>query len=97
MAKRPQVLPDVDDDAATPPKQPAGTHDVDHAIRLLEWGRRNGFIIGPTLKVGETTMQVQDLRVIKREGLRGDVPPDKGIYAEHGLDDDDVPADGTSG
>lgn len=58
MTRRHEI---VDDDGnVIPPPEP--NSDVAHAIYLLEYGRLRGFKIGPTLKVGETVVQVRDLR-----------------------------------
>lgn len=82
-------------DDQRPPLEP--TDHVERAIRLLTWARAAGFRVGPTLQVGDVTMQVDDVRQRKQEGIGGEPQRMTGPYAEHGLDDDDVPAPGTAG
>lgn len=71
--------------------------DVSRAIALLEWGRRRGFLIGPTVQVGDVIMQVQDLRQAKQEGLAERTVDDGTVYTEAGLKEEDVPVPGTVG
>lgn len=72
--------------------------DVAAAIHLLEYARSRGFRVGPVLEVGSVKMHINDLRQQKNEKLGGDPRPvDRGIYAEHGLNETDIPADGTAG
>lgn len=56
---RKSEIVDEDGNELTPPEP--GT-DVAHIIYLLEYARKRGFKVGPALKVGETTIQVRDLR-----------------------------------
>lgn len=58
MTRKHEVLDDHGN--ALPPPE-AGT-DVANIIYLLEYGRTRDFRIGPIVKVGETTVQVLDLR-----------------------------------
>lgn len=67
MSKRDDIIDD-DGNLILPP--PADS-DVAALIYLLEYGRKRGFLIGPTVKIGETTVQVVDIRQaqqMKREG-----------------------------
>lgn len=41
-------------------KPPPDDSDVAQIIYLLEWGRMRGFVLGPTIQVGETIVQVTD-------------------------------------
>jgi len=97
--RRAPVLPDLDDEADAKPKDLSCTDSVERVIRLLEWARKGGYAIGPTVQVGDVIMNVQDLRLARREALRGEKgrQPERTIYQEHGLDDDDEPVDGTVG
>jgi hypothetical protein len=58
--------------------------DVLDLIYLLEYARKRGFQIGPTVKIGEVTLQVRDTRL--GEAPRG---PEPTIWQEHGFDDGD--------
>ena len=74
MTRRYEVTDD-DGNALAPPEP--GT-DVANIIFLLEYGRTRGFRIGPTLKVGETVLQVVDLRQQaqqSKEGFTPDIEP----------------------
>lgn len=88
--KRPAEIEDEPPTAAQP-----GDNDVDHLMRLLSWGRANGYMLGPTVKVGDVTVHVQDIRLAKREGALEQPQAQPGIYEEHGLTTTDVPVDGT--
>ena len=83
MSKRP---PSDENGNELPPIDP--TTDVGMLVQLLEWGRRRGFKIGPTIQVGTVTVQVEDIRL--RENARaGEKKPDEGdIYVNAGYDPD---------
>jgi hypothetical protein len=70
MARKHEIIDD--DGNALPP--PAPDTDVALIIYLLEYGRKRGFRIGPTLKVGETVLQVADLRQAQQSASEGSVP-----------------------
>lgn len=52
---------DSDEDGNAVPIPPAES-DLAQLIQLLEYGRKRGFRIGPTVQIGKLTVQVQDLR-----------------------------------
>ncbi len=76
-----------------PPRKPE-PHPVEVEVAqlkvLLEWARREGFRLGPELTVGSISVKVADLRLAKREGLRGP-EPEMSILSEHGfpMEDDE--------
>lgn len=84
----PRPLPpgpvEFDEDGDPLPIPPAGS-DLAALIQLLEFGRRKGFRIGPTVRVGSIVLQVKDLRQPEADGAR-DVDPEPGIFAQHGYD-----------
>lgn len=85
---------DIDGDRVKLPARDS----VVRIIELLEWARRRGFRIGPTIQVGDVIMQVDDLRQAKQEGIGFDAgPQDGGVYAEAGLKEEDEPVPGTAG
>ncbi len=51
----------IDDDGNVIAPPEPGT-PVAQIIYLLEWGRKRGFEIGPRIQVGDTTLEVKDLR-----------------------------------
>lgn len=53
---------------------------IGQLIYLLEWGRKRGFRIGPTVQIGDTIVQVRDLR----EQVQGERAPEGSIWEEHG-------------
>jgi hypothetical protein len=60
--------------APPPPESP-----VAQIVWLLEYGRLRGFKIGPTVQVGDTIVQVRDLRqeaAAARNDVPHDLPPD---------------------
>lgn len=61
---------DADEDGNVVPVPPADS-DLAQLIQLLEYGRRRGFRIGPTVKIGQLVTQVQDLR--QTEGTTRDM------------------------
>lgn len=95
------MQPDVDDEADAKAEQtsaPQGPRDdVSRTMDLLVWGRKNGFRIGPTVKVGTVEILVQDVRLDKREALRGDRGDDASIDIVTAHGGGDAPADGTTG
>lgn len=52
---------DSDEDGNAVPLPPAES-DLAQLIQLLEYGRKRGFRIGPTVQIGRLTVQVADLR-----------------------------------
>lgn len=73
----------LDPDGNTLPAPPVGTN-VGDLIYLLEYGRKRGFRIGPTVKIGEVTVQVRDLRQERQMSLENqqdapDLDPDSDI------------------
>lgn len=58
--------------------------DLGQIMAFMEWGRRRGFVIGPTIQVGETIVQIADpkARIEKTERV-----PDTSIWASHGHED----------
>ena len=77
---------DADEDGNVVPVPPAES-DLAQLIQLLEYGRRRGFRIGPTVKIGQLVTQVQDLR--QTEGTGQDLEPDPGPWRAAGYDGDD--------
>lgn len=75
--KRDEVIDD--DGNIVPPPDPGS--DVAKLVYLLEWGRKNQFLIGPTVQIGDVILQVRDLRLKARPD-----PDDKetDIWTEHG-------------
>jgi hypothetical protein len=71
MTRRHEIT-DEDGNELAPPEP--GT-DAANIIYLLEYARRRGFRIGPTLKVGETVLQVVDLRQAAQQA-QPDAAPD---------------------
>jgi hypothetical protein len=55
-------IKDVLDDDGNIIDPPPPDHPVHAVIYLLEYGRKRGFKIGPTVQVGDTIVQVADLR-----------------------------------
>lgn len=53
---------------------PPPDSDVARLIYLMEYGRKRGFRIGPVVKIGETTVQVRDLRQERQMRQDDDVP-----------------------
>ena len=70
MTRRHEIIDD-DGNVLAPPEP--GT-DTAHAIYLLEYARKRGFRIGPTLKVGELVVQVADLRQASQQAKDDHVP-----------------------
>lgn len=74
----PPPLPDSDDEG-NPLALPDPKSEIGQMIYLLEWARLRGFRLGPILQIGETIIQVSDLR--QREGRRDpDDKPDRGPW-----------------
>lgn len=55
--------------------------DMAKLVFLLEYARKRGFRVGPTVQIGELIVQVRDLR--QQEGKASPVD-DGDIWAEHG-------------
>lgn len=69
----------VDEDGnVLPPPEPGS--DLAHAIYLIEYGRKRGFRIGPTVQIGAITFNVLDLRQVaattKAQKSEGDLDPE---------------------
>lgn len=62
------------------------TSDVAQIIYLLEYGRKRGFRIGPTVQVGNAIVQVSDLSQ-EREAADASVRAEPTIWQENGHDD----------
>ncbi len=73
----------TDDDGNVIPPPPPDS-PVIAIVWLLEYGRKRGFRIGPTVQVGDTIVQVRDMRL--KEAQPPDAPPDKTIWEENGYD-----------
>ncbi len=69
---------DADEEGNTLPVPPAES-DLAQLIQLLEYARKRGYRIGPTVKVGAIVTQVQDLR--QEEG-GVELPPDPGPWGD---------------
>lgn len=63
MSKRDDIIDD-DGNVILPP--PADS-DVANLIYLLEYGRKRGFMLGPAITVGATTVMVRDLRQMAQQ------------------------------
>lgn len=61
---------------------PPGDSDVGQLIYLLEYGRRRGFRIGPTVQIGNVIVQVNDLR--QNEGKHVSNTPEADIWEQNG-------------
>lgn len=84
--------PDPDED---PPLAAPGDNDVDHLMRLLSWGRANGYRIGPMVTVGNVSAQVADIRQARKDlGAEAGEPT---VYEEHGITEHDRVVEGTVG
>lgn len=61
MKKKQPALPDADEEGndLIPPDPSSQVYQL---IYLLEYGRKRGFRIGPTLQIGDVIVQVRDLR-----------------------------------
>lgn len=70
MSKKTEVL---DDDGNVIP-MPAPESPVMAIVWLLEYGRTRGFRIGPRVQVGDTTIEVKDLRQEAAHAGDGDRP-----------------------
>ncbi len=83
MATR-QVLDD--DGNALPAPDP--TSDVGQLIYLLEYARLRGFELGPTLQIGNTVVQVKDLRQRAEQFDRETTKvSERSIWQENGHDE----------
>lgn len=68
--------------APLPPDSPMA-----QIIYMLEYCRQRGFKIGPNIQVGDTIVQVTDLRQL-RESVQGDTA-EVSIWKAHGYDGDE--------
>lgn len=82
MKTRPTGPIDSDEDGNVVPV-PSAESDLAQLIQLLEYGRRRGFRVGPTVKIGALVVQVQDLR--QNESQRSDeFEPQMGAWEAFG-------------
>lgn len=65
---------DILDDDGNVILPPPPDSDVARLIYLMEYGRKRGFRIGPVVKIGETTVQVRDLRQERQMREHDDAP-----------------------
>jgi hypothetical protein len=65
---------------------PSPDSDLSQLIALLEYGRKRGFRIGPTVQVGSITTQIADLR--QDEG-GGELEKDPGPWRAAGYEGDE--------
>lgn len=72
---------DADEEGNDLPVPPADS-DVGQLIYLLEYGRKRGFRIGPTVQIGNVVIQVSDLR--QSEGRRQNNDPEPDIWEQNG-------------
>jgi hypothetical protein len=77
---------DADEDGNAVPVPPAES-DLAQLIQLLEYGRKRGFRIGPTVKIGQLVTQVQDLR--QTEGTMADLEPGVDPWKAAGYEGDE--------
>lgn len=76
------------DDSGNEIPAPDPTTDVGQIIYLLEWGRLRGFLIGPTVQVGDTIVQVKDLRLQADRDQKNSPALERTIWQEAGHDDE---------
>lgn len=78
----------VDDDGNEIPPPDQGS-PVALVIYLLEYGRKRGFQIGPTLQIGDVIVQVKDLRAeeVRRRSHEPDVAPGSDMAKVLGLEE----------
>lgn len=62
------VTEDADGNEIIPP---APSTDAAQLVYLLEWARVRGFRLGPAIRIGGLTLQVQDLRQTEGRNLPG--------------------------
>lgn len=80
--KKPRVL----DDSGNELPPPDMTSDVGQLIYLMEYCRLRGFHLGPTVQIGDTVVQLHDLR--QTEGRKDkDDAPETDIWSAHGYDE----------
>ena len=72
---------DADEEGNDLPVPPVDS-DVGQLIYLLEYGRKRGFRIGPTVQIGNVIIQVSDLR--QSEGRRQSNDPEPDIWEQNG-------------
>lgn len=65
---------DIIDDDGNKILPPPDDSDVARLIYLMEYARKRGFRIGPVVKIGETTVQVRDLRQERQMRENEDTP-----------------------
>ncbi len=71
-----------------PPPEPGSP--VANVIYLLEYGRKRGFCVGPTIQVGDTIVQVRDLRQeaqMKKDSSAPELEPGSDMSVLLGGDD----------
>lgn len=69
--------------------------EVDECIRLLAYLRDHGYRVGP-VRIGSIQLQLEDLRVDDKEGLKPHEHQPRNIWADAGLEGG-IPGDGTVG
>jgi hypothetical protein len=77
---------DIIDDDGNMIDPPPADHPVRAIVWLLEYGRTRGFRIGPTVQVGDTIVQVQDMRLRDRSEPQQSAP-EPTIWQANGHDD----------
>lgn len=81
MARKTEL---IDEDGNVLPPPESGT-PVAHLIYLLEYGRKRGFQIGPTVQVDGVAVQVVDLRQQAQERAKHQGAPDLGADSDMAL------------
>jgi hypothetical protein len=69
--------------------------DVDEFIRLIAHCRDNGYRIG-SVRLGSLQLEIEDLRLDAREGLKPQEYQPRNIWRDAGFDGE-LPGDGTVG
>lgn len=69
-----EYIPDIDPNS-----------ELGQIIYLLEYARKRDFRIGPNIQIGNTIVQVSDLRQLKAMSRGGD-ERETDIFTEHGAD-----------
>lgn len=71
------------DDDGFPVPQPVNGSDLADLMQLLLWGRKQGFAIGPMVRIGKIALQVADTRQQRGGGKPSE--PEPSIWEEHGF------------
>lgn len=69
---RKTTMVDEDGNEILPPEP---NSPVGQLIYLLEWGRKRGFRIGPTVQIGDVILQVRDLREERQDEPATELTP----------------------